>query len=62
MILDVKALKAGKYSATSDPAQLRGAIADTVGTTIGIDIFYDTPAHQELRPSNPVDAAGNRGA
>jgi pPIWI_RE module N-terminal domain/RNaseH domain of pPIWI_RE/MID domain of pPIWI_RE len=42
VILDVKALKAGKYRAISDPAQLRAAIADTVGKTIGIDIFYDT--------------------
>lgn len=42
VILDSKALKAGKYGALSDAAQLRTAIAETVGRTIGIDIFYDT--------------------
>lgn len=41
VILDAKAFKAAKYSAASD-AELRAAIADTVGRTIGIDIFYDT--------------------
>jgi hypothetical protein len=42
IILAPKALKAAKYGAINDPAALRAAIADTVGNTIGIDIFYDT--------------------
>lgn len=42
IILDPKMLKAAKYGAITDPAALRAAIAETVGKTIGIDIFYDT--------------------
>ncbi|OXM60006.1 RNaseH domain-containing protein [Amycolatopsis vastitatis] len=41
VFLDSKKLKESKFAA-SEAAQLRKAIADTVGETLGVDIFYDT--------------------
>ncbi|MFB9902870.1 pPIWI_RE module domain-containing protein [Allokutzneria oryzae] len=41
VLVDRDELKAGKYGWV-DPARLRAAIAETVGPTLGVDIFYDT--------------------
>lgn len=40
-VLDLKKLKESKFAA-SEAAQLRQSIADTIGDTLGVDIFYDT--------------------
>ncbi|WP_236623280.1 RNaseH domain-containing protein [Saccharopolyspora rectivirgula] len=40
-ILDHNKLKKDKYS-TATPQQLRAAIADVIGPTLGVDILYDT--------------------